>query len=1082
MSTILGLDIGTNSIGWCLTEKDNSIKDIGVRIFPVGVKEDDYNKSGSEISKNATRRQARGIRRLYDRYKQRRKQLKKILNHLNIHPNTDEIILAKELYSLRKSALDEKVELNQLGRIFLLLNQRRGFKSSKKDNKSSETAKERSEMKIKMNELSKKIDEGGFRTIGEYFYSLFQSENIINWHNDDEPIERIRTRFVYRKLYEIEFDAIWNKQKRYYPEILTDSNYDKIKYNCIFYQRPLKSQKHLVSKCRFEKTKRVAPKSCFEFQEFRIWQTLSNIRITDNTRFRDFLTLDEKNIIASELQKSKELTQAKLKKLIGLSSRAQLNELPEKIKGNTTVAKLCEALGENYFMSLTKEQQYKLWHTVYFANDEEWLYEYAISKLNLSEDQAERYVEIDLEPEYCNISAKAIERILAHLKLNHDYTNACAAVGYHHSFDEETDSKDRVLEDKIVRTKDDDLRNPLVQQAVSEMTRLVNAIIKEHGKPERIRVEFARSLKKPKDVREKMKRKIDEKEKRRSEYVEFLKSNANRTGLTRIGKVDILKFELWLEMEFNEHELKKINKNTDIEEFRKFAKNIKANDKEKYALYLECGRICPYTGEVINLTDLFSSEVEVEHIIPYSKCMDDSFGNKTLTKRWFNSAKGNQTPFDYFSGKPNQWKEFKERIQSFPDSKQEKFIMETVPEGFLNSQLNNTAYIAKEARKKLKTICKDVRITNGQATSLLRRFWGLNDILNVTGENEKSRHDHRHHAIDALVIAYTTENYIKKLSNESQFDFTGRMILKDVKFPYQNFKLEAVEKLSKVLVSYRNKKRLITVKKNKYIHSKKKVQTQKTIAVRGALHEESFYGSIINPHTREQNYVIRKPISSLSTLKQIEKIVDPAIKQIILTHVNNNGGEKKIKQSLDPQNNPVFIYSKDGKKKIQIKNIRVIDNAESMIQLRPKENPNLFVSSGNNYCIAIYENEETGKRDFETVSFFEATQRALNKTKIINTTKGDKQLLMTLSQKDLVIIYEKHKDEINWDNQRDLFNRLYKVVKFSGNQVNFALHNYSKVNTDKPKEYPKGVVLLKTTGTLKAIKVRITITGKIIRV
>ena len=1082
MSTTLGLDIGTNSIGWCLIENEKSIKDIGVRIFPVGVKEDDYNKSGSEISKNATRRQARGIRRLYDRYKQRRKQLKKMLSKLDMHPNIEEVLLAKELYSLRKKALDDQIELNELGRILLLLNQRRGFKSSKKDNKSSETAKERSELKIKMNELSKKVEDGGFRTIGEYFYSLFQNENIENWHNADEPLERIRTRFVYRKLYETEFDFIWERQKEFYPEILTEENYKKIKDNCLFYQRPLKSQKHLVAKCRFEKTKRVAPKSCYEFQEFRIWQTLSNIRVTDGNRFRDFLTIEEKNILASELEKNKDLTQAKLKKLIGLSSRAQFNEIPERLKGNTTSAKLCDALGEDFFMSLSNEQKYKLWHTLYYANDEEWLSEYAINGLNLNEEQAERYVEIELEPDYCNISNKAIEKILAHLKLNHDYTNACAAVGYHHSFDEEVDSKDRILQDKIIRTKDDELRNPLVQQAVSETIRLVNAIINEHGKPERIRVEFARSLKKPKDVREKMKRKNDEKEKRRNEYVEYLKQNANVTGLTRIGKADILKFELWLEMEFNQSELKKINRNIDVEEFRKFAMNIKANDKEKYALYLECGRICPYTGEVINLSDLFSSEVEVEHIIPYSKCMDDSFGNKTLTKRWFNAAKGNQTPFEYFKGKPNHWKEFQERIKSFPDSKQEKFTTETVPDGFLNSQLTNTAYIAKESRKKLKTICKDVRVTNGQATSLLRRFWGLNDILNDTGENTKSRDDHRHHAIDALVIANTTENYINKLSQESQFDYTGRMILKDVKFPYPNFKLEAVEKLSKLLISYRNKKRLITAKQNKYIHSKKKIQPQKSLSIRGALHEESFYGSINNPHTGVQNFVIRKPISLLTSVKQIEKIVDPTIKEIIKNHVNNNGGETNIKKALDPQTNPVFINSKDGLKKIQIKNVRVIDNAESMIQLRPKENPKLFVSSGNNYCIAIYENEETGKRDYETVSFFEATQRALNKKPLVNNSKGDKKLLMTLSQKDLVVVYDLHKDEINWDNQRDLFNKLYRVVKFSGSQINLALHNYAKVNSDKPKEYPTGVVLIKTTSTLKAVKARITITGKIIRI
>ena len=573
-----------------------------------------------------------------------------------------------------------------------------------------------------------------------------------------------------------------------------------------------------------------------------------------------------------------------------------------------------------------------------------------------------------------------------------------------------------------------------------------------------------------------MKRRNDDKEKRRTEYIEFLKANIDRTGLSNVTKSDILKFELWLEMEFNKSELRKIDRDIDVTEFRKFARNIKSTDKEKYALYLECGRICPYTGEVINLTDLFSSDVEIEHIIPYSKCMDDSFGNKTLTKRWFNAAKGNNSPFEYFKNKPQLWNEFKERIKFFPDGKKEKFTLETIPDGFLNSQLNNTAYIAKEARKKLKTICNDVRVSNGQATSLLRRFWGLNDILNNERTNEKTRDDHRHHAIDALVIANTTESYINKLSQESQFDYSGRMILKDVKFPYPNFKLEAVEKISKVLISYRNKKRLISVKKNKYIHSKKNIHPQNIYAVRGSMHEESFFGQINNPYKREKNYVIRKPIASFDKMKQLEKIVDPAIKKILIQHIENNGGEKNIGKALTL---PVFIYSKDEKKQIPIKTVRIIDSAESMIQLRPKENPKLFVSSGNNYCIAIYENEETGKRDYETVSFFDATQKALKKQFLVPKIKGEKQLIYTLMQKDMVVVYEKHKDEINWNDQRELFKRLFKVIKFDvAGQVFLGRHNISKIDLKKDRNVN---AIQAKYSTIKIVKVKVSTTGKIIR-
>lgn len=966
------------------------------------------------------------------------------------------------------------------------MNQRRGFKSSKKDTKTTEAAKERSEMKLKMNELSKKVEDNGCRTVGEYFYSLYTKNEIIeNWHNSDEPVEKIRGQFVYRKLYEIEFDAIWEMQKQFYIDVLTNKNYIKIKDNTIFYQRPLKSQKHLISKCRFEPNKRVAPKSSFDFQEFRIWQTINNLRVTNTARFREFLTLDEKIILAEALGKAKELSQSKIKDILTLGRKAQFNDMPEKIKGNTTYFKLSEALGKDFFEKQSLEFKYKLWHTLFFANDEEWLLEYAQTKLGLSEKQAENYVEVDLEPDYSSISTKAIKGLVAYMKEGHDYPIACEYLAYHHSFDEETDSKERELKEKIEREKGDEIRNPLVQQAVSETVRLVNAILKEYGKPDRIRVEFARSLKKPKNLRENTKRNNDEKERKRNAYAEFLNKNADKTGLTKISKSDIIKFELWLEMQFAENDLKKIGKDINIEEFRKFANNVRSSDKEKYQLWLECGRISPYSGEIINLSSLFSSEIEIEHIIPYSKCMNDSFGNKTLCERKVNEMKLNRTPFEFFQSDPDEWRAFKERVRNFPDGKQEKFTLEEIPSGFLNSQLTNTAYIAKEARKKLKTICKDVRITNGQATSHLRRFWGLNDLLNSEGKNEKTRNDHRHHAIDALVIANTTESYINQLSQQSQFDYIGKMLLKDVKHPYPAFKLDAAEKIHSMLISFRNKKRLITTKKNKYTHTKSKTKTEQlSYEVRGPLHEETYYGQIINPNTQhltgEKKYVTRKNINSLETLKQIDKIVDEGIKKIIKDHIEANGGEKSLKKSLSL---PITMYSKDGKKQIPIKKVRIFDNSESLIQLRPNLNPKLFVASGDNYLIAIYENSESGERDYETLPFFDAAKRAKNKQSLVSKTKGDKNLLQILSKKDMVIVYNDHLEEIDWQDKNGLFKRLFRVIKFNTNgQIALGIHNLTKINPDKPKEYPEGVVINCRASNIKAIKVKISTTGKIIRI
>lgn len=1084
MQKILGLDIGINSIGWCLQEENKKIIDAGVRVFPVGVKEDDYNKSGSEISKSSARRDYRSARRVNFRYKLRRRKLIALLSKFEMLPDLDLINLPpKELYEIRKRSLDERLELKQIGRIFLLLNQRRGFKSNKKE-KGSEKAKERSQMKLAMHELEEKIVASNCRTIGEYFYLQFLNNvEDPNTFNPQQPVVNIRKNFIERKLYSSEFDQIWDAQKEYYPEVLTTELKKAIKDDCIFYQRPLKSQKHLVGKCRFETKKRCCPVSSFEFQDFRIWQTLSNIRITNSTRFREPLSLDEKKIVAAALNKSEALSLSQIKKLLGFSGSATFNEMPEKIKGNTTNTRIAKAIGEDYYNMLPEETKMNLWHILFFATDEEWLYNYVKVKYNFNEDQAENFAEITLEEEYSSISSKALLKgafkdvaengILTHMKKGLDYAEAALAAGYHHSYDEKANDPNRVLLDKIRISKEEQIRNPLVQQCISESARLVNAIIKEYGHPDMIRVELARSLKKPKSEREKIKRRNDETERKREEYRDFIKRKLDRRFVT---KADLLKFELFLEMQYAEDDLRKLNGKVDAEEFRKFSRNVKPADKEKYELWLECGRISPYSGRVINLSELLSPEIEIEHIIPYSRCMDDSFMNKTLCERSINEQKKNRTPYEYFGHDINKWKEFKERIKSFNDSKQEHFTRHELPEGFLSSQLNNTAYVAREVIKHFKKVCYDVRATNGQATGHLRRFWALNEILNPDGENEKSRDDHRHHTIDAVAIAFTNDFFINLLSRNSRFEYTGRMRVEGMKMPYPGFMEEVRDKVNTILVSYRNKKRLLTVKNNKYRYSKAQNKpVQKTYQVRGPLHEETNYGLINNPHTGGQNYVVRKPLSTIETEKQIEKIVDPAIKKLIKSHIDNNGG--KIASALKL---PVFMTSKDGKK-IPVNTVRMIDNAENLIQLRPKENPKLFVSSGNNYCIAIYEGSD-GKRDYQTISFYDAVKRKKTGQSVVPLSMGNKPLLYDLRQKDMVIAYKNHPEEIDWNNEASLFSQLYRVIKFSGNQINLGLHQFTNINSDKPKQYAAGVVLIKKINTLKAIKVKINTLGKIVRI
>ncbi|MFN5317241.1 MAG: type II CRISPR RNA-guided endonuclease Cas9, partial [Bacteroidia bacterium] len=268
MAITLGIDLGVTSVGWAVVD-NQSILSMGTHIFPVGVQDDAFKKLHVEKPRNEARRSARGARRLMQRYKLRRERLLNILAQIDAQPNEDLLAIgSRDLYQLRKKGLDEKLTLKEFGRILYLLNQRRGFKSNRKEK--TQDGDESGIVKISIAELEAKIKEQGARTVGEYFANLYPNQNDKSIANHDAPLERIRKRFVGRQQYIREFDLLWENQKKYHP-ILTEDLYEEIRNKTIFYQRKLKSAKDLVNNCPFETNRNCIPKSHPLFQSFRTW-------------------------------------------------------------------------------------------------------------------------------------------------------------------------------------------------------------------------------------------------------------------------------------------------------------------------------------------------------------------------------------------------------------------------------------------------------------------------------------------------------------------------------------------------------------------------------------------------------------------------------------------------------------------------------------------------------------------------------------------------------------------------------------------------------------------------------------------
>ena len=1285
---ILGLDIGTNSIGWALL-RDNKVFDKGVVIFPIGTNVDER---GRETTKNMVRGTYRRTSRTNFRYKLRRKNLKKFLTTLNMLPtflNTFKVknnYQASDLYKLRTDAFNTKIPIEEIGRIFLLINKHRGFKSNSKT--LSEAKDDEGVVKADINSLSDAMKKNNAKTIGEYFHKMYEKSSQLfkdgKWHNINEPFDeraidnegnfslfnnrgiRREGRFTAREMYATEFDLIWDKQREYYPQltgsrkeydeicqlsvenkraklkIFKGTYYWKIKQQTIFFQRPLKSQKKFIGKCQFEKDKRTAPKSSLLYQEFRIWKQLADIRYTDkeNEIYTQPLPPEWKQKVFDYLQinLSLNLREGNKKKdgtknidildVIGLPNKKNFqfnydsNEEDKFFHGNKTSYVIYTACGTEKYKQLKKENKLeKLWHILYMAKDDEWLQDTLTWKWGFDKITATKLVEMGLEEGFANYSTKVIENILPYLKDGNDEHTALLNAKYIQISNDNQEIE--ILNKKIKQLSNNELRNPVVEKAVGETIRLVNNILKHNDIDQKdftIRIESTREFKKPKKEREGIRRKNLDTEKRREEYARFLNEKKEKGELSfsrLIQKNDsiINKFELWLELGADK---------TDPE-FKAFENLVERKDREKHTLWLDCNRICPYSGKIISLSKLFTSEIEIEHIIPYSWSLDDSFTNKTLTFSYINKEKANKSAYEYMKSKGEaEFKVYQSRVKVFNKEKIEERFLNAKPEQtFTNAQGQNASYIAVYVRKKLQEVCRDVQFTNGFATSELRRNdWRLGSLLdkvryqeetgididnyarelanykkdfelyrkrkanssdisktdwrNLTSEitveyeaetknpifewwgelqnfdafrgtkGKKDRSDHRHHLLDAIVIAMCSPSIIQRLSTLNQlrekqgaslFDEKGELTREriDLPIPYSEIK----ETLESILVYHKAEQRLITAKQNR-IHKKKHTNAdstfikQRTIAPRGSLVGDNFYGKLKKPQLQGfgKNDVFVKRVSvngeNFKNKTSLDKVVDKNIRKILELRLDKYGekGDKAFSEEA-LLSDPLFVYSttkypnglpdapisKEGNPLPVIKKIRVANkNSRNLIQLvavdeeKNTVNTNRYSEADGNYVMALYERAETDKkgkvkikRDFEIVSFYKAVEKRRNGKKLFPDEKEQKDgtflpLMKScpyLKAGDFVVIYENEESEINWDVREDIMKRLYfiselnrqvNVDKKTGKENEFGVIKLNRHNNQKTtaNSYITEGPFIKILHTgLKAIKVKINRLGNI---
>jgi CRISPR-associated endonuclease Csn1 len=1071
MKNILGLDLGTTSIGWAyIRESDkevtgSQISDMGVRIVPITSDEENDFSKGNKISINADRTLKRGARRNLQRFKQRRNAILEVFKKEGLVPSN--FLYAEDgpsstfsTLKLRAKAVQERIELDELLKVLLQINKKRGYKSSRKTKAEEDEGSAIDSMGIAKELYENEVTPGqwvynalirGRKNIPDFYLSDLQEEfkkiigfqgqfypEILNASFVDEwmgkpatptkqffnkigiplaensgkrverklqeyqwrstavisqidlpqialvlaqinaqmsnssgylgaisdrskelyfknltvgqflyqkikkkPHRRLKGQVFYRQDYLDEFEKIWSIQSLFHSQ-LTDDLKKTIRDISIFYQRRLKSQKHLVSNCEFEDNHKVVPKSHPVFQEYRIWQNLNNLILIkkDNPNEKLDIPLENKIFLAEQLAFKKEMSVSDTLKLMKLKPKEwELNF--QKIEGNRTNHAIFEAfariieLEDGEPIDLTKmkaddvldqfseaflrigiepqllqvnheiegkeyeKQPYiQFWHLLYSSEDDEKLKKCLIKKFGFKKEHSKFLLGISLQDDHASLSSRAIKKILPHLQSGLIYDKACSYAGYNHSSSLTTeDNENRELKPELELLKKNSLRNPVVEKILNQMINVVNAIIKEPGlgRPDEIRIEMARELKANAEQRKTMTSRIASATRDHERFRDILK---NEFGLPRVTKNDLIRYKLWLETD----------------------------------------GISIYTGKPIKASKLFSKEYDIEHIIPKARLFDDSFSNKTICERQLNIDKANITAFSFLQDKfsSKEFEQYQERVKGFhgkiSKAKIQKLLManDKIPEDFIARQLQETRYISKKAKEILFDVTRRVTITSGIITDKLREDWGLVDILKelnwekydklgltytVEGKNGErlnkikdwsKRNDHRHHAMDALTVALTKPAYIQYLNNLNArakegkkgsqiYAIEQKYLIRDngkLRFisPVENIRAEAKKHLSRILISYKAKNKVVTINKNKT----KKLNgfnEQIVYTPRGQLHKETIYGM------------------SYSYVTKIEKVGGAFDEQKIKTIANKKERDALLKRLTENNNDPKKAFT-----------------------------------------------------------------------------------------------------------------------------------------------------------------------------
>lgn len=1040
----LGLDIGTNSIGWCAVTLDaegrpSGVLDAGVRILTPNDEAGRDPKSKASLAAN--RRLARGARRRRDRFLRRQKRLMTLLTEAGLMPadRAERKCLEKLVpYWLRKTALDRRIELHEIGRALFHLNQRRGFRSNRIADSDND---EKSAMKQGAAQLTAAIGQPGQpRTLGEFLANRHRRDRLGRREGNGAAPEPVRFRptsqgsknlydfYPTRELAEAEIDRIWTSQQRYHGDALTEDLRETIKA-AIIDQRPLKPQ--IVGRCTLRPGEEIvapydfdidlgerAPKAHPLFQRFRILQDVCQLRIVRPGLRERFLTVPERDAVAAALmhRSGNMVSFEALRKGLKLPPDARFNYERSGGKGfppDQTAAKLGakKAFGKEW-RGLPRERQIEVVERLLVIEDESVLCDWLMLKFDLDGETAERIADLRLPQGHGQFGRAALGDLVEVMEKESaeavdpstgeicarplTYDEATKRIGLHHS-DHRPDERRASLpyygeilarhvisrsaapegsQERIGRVP-----NPTVHIGLNQLRKIVNLLIETYGPPQEIAVELARELKL---------------NKKRKDEVNKL-NNENRKANDEIR-----------------------------EELKRLGYNAESHDNRlRLRLHRElppAERVCVYSGTPISKTMLFGGGVEIDHILPHSRTLDDSFANNVLCTKQANQEKGNRAPAEAWKG--DRLQRIAERAERLFKNKAWRFApdaMERFEErgGIAARHLTDTQHMSRLAKTYLEHVCDRVDASPGRLTAMLRGKWGLNSLLpdhNYADVNHpKNRKDHRHHTIDAFVLACTDRGLLNRIARESgraeELDLDRLFPKNSFPTPFDGYREALQSRLDTMIVSH------------KPDHGIPPGAQDDVRVTSGALLEGSAYGFVdAEIDGKPYNLVYRVPIhqvtDSIIEGKKGRIVRDECLRQA-LRKVRDEA--KRAGQQLDE------ALSEYGRHH-NIRRIRILKTDQSVKIVKHGNGFRKAYSAGDNHRIEIYEMPD-GSWQGEGVTVFDANRPGFQPDWCMEHSNA--KLVMRLHKGDLI--------EADLGDGREIY-RVCRLVP-SNDLLWLALHN-----------------------------------------